>query len=125
MGNPLFSAIRDRLQRNWPRPHAMRLAGLFAAPLPAPGATRGRLKRHAHPATPPEPDVWPDMRSLAFLLIGEAPDRRLAIALAIEAGMLAVLAQHFPRHIARRLSAVITDAVEDIATELESHAGRA
>jgi hypothetical protein len=103
----------------------MRLAGLFAAPLPAPGVTRGRLKRHAHPATPPEPDVWPDMRNLAFLLIGEAPDRRLAIALSIEAGLVSVFAQHWPRHIARRLAAVITDAIEAVALELESHAGNA
>ncbi len=125
MGNPLFSAIRDRLQRAWPRPHAMRLAGLFAAPLPAPGVTRGRLKRRVDSVTSPVPDVWPDMRNLAFLLIGEAPDRRLALALAIEAGLVSVFAQHWPRHIARRLAAVITDAVEDVATELEAGAGTA
>ncbi len=125
MGNLLFSAIRDRLQRAWPRPHAMRLAELFAAPTPSPGITRRHLKRRVDSATSPAPNAWPDMRNLAFLMIGEAPERRLAIALSIEAGLVSVFAQHWPRHIARRLAAVITDAVEDVATELEAGAGTA
>jgi hypothetical protein len=103
----------------------MRLAELFAAPMPSPGIARHHLKRYVDSATSPVPDVWPDMRNLAFLLIGEAPDRRLAIALAIEDGMLAVLIQHWPERIARKLASIIVDAIEDLASELESMGGNA